>query len=147
MKSALFSLLVFVPAAAAAFEKFDCFGTEPFWDATLTENQIIFKFMNAKATNYSRPTYKSAANAPSVTSIEARSGTSTLIAFVVDVTEMMFVRDKNGKEVVDREYVAYCSDGMSPLGHPFSIHLIIDGKAYTGCCSTTSKPSVGQDSK
>jgi uncharacterized membrane protein len=43
MKSALFSLLVFVPTVATAFDKFDCFDTEPFWDVTVTDKQIAFK--------------------------------------------------------------------------------------------------------
>jgi uncharacterized membrane protein len=144
MRRRLLSILLLIPNWAYAMEQMDCFGTEPFWDATLAGKQIAIKFMRGKTTNYSKAKYTPAANTDGVVSIQAGSGTSTLTAFVVDATRMMFVLDKNGKEVVATEYTAYCSDGMSPLGHPYSIHLILDGKAYTGCCSTASKPSVGR---
>ena len=48
-----------------------------------------------------------------------------------------------GGQLHREKYLAYCSDGMSDLGYPFSIHLFVDGKAYTGCCSTAKIPPVG----
>jgi len=78
-------------------------------------------------------------------SIRAKRGNSTLVGFVVNENRMM-VADKNGKAPSDADaYSAYCSDGMSDRGYPLSIHLIINGNAYTGCCSTAALPAVGSD--
>jgi hypothetical protein len=91
--------------------------------------------------------YRAAAGAPLdfVMSVKAKRGNSTLIGFVVNENRMI-VADKNGKAPSDADaYSAYCSDGMSDRGYSFSIHLIVDGNAYTGCCSTAALPPVGSD--
>jgi hypothetical protein len=77
-----------------------------------------------------------------VMSVQAKSRTSNLTAFVVNET-VMTVADKDGRTPTDpTAYRAYCSDGMSDRGFPFSIHLIVDGKAHTGCCSTATRPPM-----
>ena len=74
--------------------------------------------------------------------VRAKTASSNLIAFVVNQNLMLFA-DKSGKALSDRTaYQAYCSDGMSDLLFPFSIHLMVDGRAYTGCCSTPATPPV-----
>jgi hypothetical protein len=77
-------------------------------------------------------------------SVRAKRGKSNLTGFVVNETQMV-VADNNGAAAADPEtYHAYCSDGMSGLRFHFSIHLIVDGSAYTGCCSKATAPPVGQ---
>ena len=66
----------------------------------------------------------------------------SLIGFVVNENRMM-VADKNGKASDPDTYSAYCSDGMSDRGYSFSIHLVVDGNTYTGCCSTAASPPIG----
>jgi hypothetical protein len=75
----------------------------------------------------------------------ATRGRSTLIAFVVDERLMIIEDKKGGSPPGDLgAYKAYCSDGMSDRGYPFSIHLIVDGNTFTGCCSTSTSPPVDQ---
>jgi uncharacterized membrane protein len=145
MKWRLVLGLLLVPSSVYAIEKMDCVGTEPFWSATLTDGQVSLKLFD-QTRRYSKPMYGAAAGASAdyVMSVQARSGTSNLAAFVVNETEMI-VADNDGRAHKDRNaYRAYCSDGMSDLGFPYSIHLIVDGKTYTGCCSTVANPPVGQ---
>jgi uncharacterized membrane protein len=146
MKSALFSLLIFVPTAATAFEKFGCFGTEPFWDATITDKQISFKLENSTKT-YLGPKYSApvGTSLEYVLSFEARNESSTVTGFIVHENGMLVLDEQGKRPPNPLTYNAYCSDGMSERGYPYSIHIIVNGKAYTGCCSTASKPAVGQD--
>jgi uncharacterized membrane protein len=146
MKSLFFPVLVLLlPTAASAFEKFSCFGTEPFWDAALEEMQISIKIESKRT--YSGPKYgPPLGTSPDyVLSVQARSGSSNLTAFVVNETAMSVLTQNGEHPSSGTEYKAYCSDGMSDRGYPYSIHLIVDGKVYTGCCSTLSNPRVGQD--
>jgi uncharacterized membrane protein len=131
--------------SAYAIEKLECGGTEPFWNAMFESKRVTFAFDVPR--KYFAPTYSPALGSGSdyVTSIRAKRGRSQLTAFVVNETRM-FVADKNGTPPPDSAgYLAFCSDGMSGLGHHFSIHLIVDGRAYTGCCKTATNPPVGQD--
>jgi hypothetical protein len=78
----LFTLvLMFSPAQA--LERMDCFGTEPFWDALLTDARISFKRADSSSIVYSRPKYTAATNAPFATSVQAKGATGNLIGFVV----------------------------------------------------------------
>jgi uncharacterized membrane protein len=132
---------------AYSIERMKCGGTEPFWDAQLSDSQVIFGISGGRRAIYVAPIYKAAAGAPLdfVMSVRAKRGGSTLIAFVVNESRMM-VADKNGKAPSGYDvYSAYCSDGMSDRGYTFSVHLIVDGNAYTGCCSTAAFPPVGSD--
>jgi uncharacterized membrane protein len=124
MKLALLWILVLVCSSAYAIEKMDCLGTEPFWDATLTDGQVVLELF--EATKRYSPIYRPPAgtNPDYVMSLQARNRTSNLTAFVVKET---------------------CSDDMSDRAYPFSIYLIVDGKPYRGCCSTASNPPVEQN--
>jgi hypothetical protein len=76
-------------------------------------------------------------------SVQAKGKTGQLVGFIVNET-LMALADKEGKPPEDRfTFNAYCSDGMSPRGYPFSIHLFVNGKVYTGCCANASNPPVG----
>ena len=121
-----------------------CGGTEPFWDAQLSDRQVTFGLSGGRRTIYIAPIYKAAAGAPLdfVMSVRAKRGSSILIGFVVNENRMM-VADKNGKASDPDTYSAYCSDGMSDRGYSFSIHLVVDGNTYTGCCSTAASPPIG----
>ena|ERR1700738_648366 len=141
----MFSILVFAPTLANAFEQFVCFGTEPFLGAIITERQITFKLESTKV--YSGPKYSApvGTSLEYVLSLEARNESSTITGFIVHENEML-VLDERGKHPPNAlTYKAYCSNGMSDRSYPYSIHLIVDGKAYTACCSTASKPAVGQE--
>jgi uncharacterized membrane protein len=48
MKWLSLPLLALLSNVATAFEKMNCFGTEPFWDAIITDNQITFKLESTK---------------------------------------------------------------------------------------------------
>jgi hypothetical protein len=75
-------------------------------------------------------------------SVQAKGKTGQLTGFVINET-LMVLADKLGKAPDDRSaFKAYCSDGMSERGFPLSIHLIVDGKPYTGCCASASNPPV-----
>lgn len=142
-------VLVLLQHAAYSIETMECGGTEPFWGAKLSDSQVMFNNPSGKERRiiYPAPLYRAAAGVPRdfVMSVRAKRGTSTLIGFVVNETRMM-VADKRGRLPLDPEsYSAYCSDGMSDRGFPFSIHLTVDGIAYTGCCSTAASPPVGPD--
>jgi uncharacterized membrane protein len=139
-------MFVFVSQSVYAMEKFECFGTEPFWDASLLSNRVIVRF-DEKTTTYEKPKYTPASGTGSdyVTSVIARTKLSTFIAFIVN-QNAMHVADKDGKSTAENtKYRSYCSDGMSDRAYPYSVHLIVDGMAYTGCCSTLSNPAVGEN--
>jgi uncharacterized membrane protein len=141
-------LSLILQSSAHGIEKLKCGGTEPFWDAQLADNQVTFDLSGGeRRIIYPAPVYRAAAGVPLdfVMSVRAKRGKSTLTAFVVNETRMTLL-DKNGKTPAeDTAYGAYCSDNMSDRGYPYSIHLIIDGNVYTGCCSTTLLPPVGSD--
>jgi len=120
-----------------------CSGTEPFWDAQLSDKQIIFGLADGRKVIYVAPHYRAAAGASPdfVLHVSAKRGNASLIAFIVN-ENLMVVFDKNSKSLDQDTAKAYCSDAMSDRGYPFSIHLLVDGTAYTGCCSTTASPTV-----
>jgi uncharacterized membrane protein len=130
--------------SAYAIETLACHGAEPFWNATLSTDKVTFRVLSSPKT-YLAPMYSSAAGVPLdyVMSVRAKRKKSNLIAFVVNQTRML-VADKHGAAAADL-YLAYCTDAMSSLAFHFSIHLIVDGRPYTGCCSSASAPPVGQD--
>jgi uncharacterized membrane protein len=139
--------LVILQHPAYSIERMECGGTEPFWDAKLSDTQVIFALPSGKrGTIYPAPRYSAARNAPFVTSVMATRGRSTLIAFAVDERLMIIADKKGGAPPGDLgAYKAYCSDGMSDRRYPFSIHLIVDGNTFTGCCSTSTSPPVRSD--
>jgi hypothetical protein len=151
MRLTFYAAIVFVILQQPAYsiDRLKCGGTEPFWDAQLSDGQVVFDPSGGgeRRIIYRAPLYRAAAGAPLdfVMSVRAKRGNSTLIGFVVNENRMI-VADKNGKAPSDADaYSAYCSDGMSDRGYSFSIHLIVDGNAYTGCCSTAALPPVGSD--
>jgi uncharacterized membrane protein len=136
--------LVILQYPAYSIERMKCGGTEPFWDAQLSDSQVIFNTPGERRTIYASPRYRAArgASIDFVMSVRATRGRSTLIAFVVNEGQMS-VADKKGNAPSDPDaYRAYCSDGMSDRGYPFSIHLVVDDRVYTGCCSTSTSPPV-----
>jgi uncharacterized membrane protein len=139
--------LVIPQHPAYSIERMKCGGTEPFWDAQLSNNQVTFGLSGGRRTIYIAPIYNAAAGASLefVMSVRAKRGRSILIGFVVNENRMM-VADKKGKAPSDPDaYSAYCSDGMSDRGYSFSVHLVVDGNTYTGCCSTTASPPIESD--
>ena len=138
--------LVILQCPAYSIERMRCGGTEPFWDVQLSDSQVIFSVPGERRAIYTAPRYRAArgASIDFVMSVRATRGRSTLIAFVVNEGQMT-VADKYGSAPSDPDaYRVYCSDGMSDRGYPFSIHLIVDDSAYTGCCSTSTSPPVGK---
>jgi len=140
-------IVLILQHSAYSIERMECGGTEPFWDAKLSDTQVIFSPSgDERRTIYAAPRYRAAAGASMdfVMNVRASRGRSTLIAFVVD-QRLMIVADKKGNVPSDPDaaYSAYCSDEMSDRLYPFSIHLIVDDKVYTGCCSTAASPPVG----
>jgi uncharacterized membrane protein len=118
---------------------------KPFWSGALTDQQITFE-LSGTTKAYLKPTYTAATGASSdyVMSVQATGKTGRLTGFIVKET-LMTVADKRGRAPGDRfTFKAYCSDSMSERGYPFSIHLIVDGKTFTGCCANASNPPVEQ---
>ena len=134
--------LAILTNSAFSIEKMECGGTEPFWDAKLADGRVTFKLGSPRI--YLAPMYSPASgmHPDFVMSVRAKRGKSNLTAFVVNEAQKV-VADKDGAAAAD-PYRAYCSDGMSGRRFPFSIHLIVDGSAYTGCCWTATAPPVGQ---
>jgi uncharacterized membrane protein len=91
-------IFAILQSSAYAIEKMKCVGTEPFWDAELTDKQIIFGLGGDNKIIYPLPHYRPAAGVPLdfVMSVTAKRGKSTLTAFVVNETRMILL-DKNGK--------------------------------------------------
>src|SRR5262245_53773624 len=130
---------------AYSIERMKCGGTEPFWNAQLSDSQVIFNLSGERRTIYAAPRYRAARGASIgfVMSVRAARGKSTLIGFVVNEGQMT-VADKKGNVPSNPDvYRAYCSDGMSDRRYPFSIHLVVNDSVYTGCCSTSTSPPVG----
>jgi uncharacterized membrane protein len=133
-------LLVLIVDPVFAIEKLECGGTEPFWSAVFADQQITFELSGTSNRTYSKPTYVPAAGASSnyVMSVQASGKTGRVTGFIVNET-LMVLMDKRGKAPEERlTFKAYCSDGMSERAFPFSIHLVVDGKPYTGCCASAS---------
>ena len=141
------ALVSILQHSAYAIERMECGGTEPFWDAKLSDTRVTFTLPGERHITYSSPRYRAprGASMEGVMSVRASRGKSSLVGFVVN-EERMTIGDKNGKAPADEDtYRAYCADGMSERGYPYSIHVIVDGTAYTGCCSTATSPPVGSD--
>jgi uncharacterized membrane protein len=143
-----YAALLMLQQPAYSIERMECGGTEPFWDAILSDRQVTFNLLGDRRTViYPAPRYRAAEGASMdfVMSVRATKGKSSLIGFVVNEA-LKTIADKKGKPPADPDaYRAYCSDGMSERGYPFSLHLFVDGNAYTGCCSTTASPPVGEN--
>jgi uncharacterized membrane protein len=148
MKRYLALILFLTSNSAFAMEKMQCGGTEPFWDVTLTDQLVIFDLSGDRKA-FIQPVFAPATGASGdyVTSVSAKGKTGQITGFIVNET-LMILADERGRLPSDRfTYKAYCSDGMSDRGFPFSIHLMVDGKPYTGCCANASHPPVGQDGR
>ena len=138
---AMLCLFALIQTSAYAIEKIDCLGTEPFWGASIEDRQLVLDFAGNRKT-YPSPAFKAAeGTSPDyVMTVQARSRGSNVVAFVVNETGMV-VADNNGNAPPKHvEYKAYCSDGMSDRAFPYSIFLMVDGKPFVGCCSTSSNP-------
>jgi uncharacterized membrane protein len=144
MKRYLLASCLLISNSALAVENMECAGTEPFWKGTFASQQIIFDFSGVTKT-YANPTYSAAAGVSDdyVVSVQASGKAGQLTAFIVN-EGVKIVADMRGKAPDDQmTYKAYCSDGMSDRGFPFSVHLIVDGHPYTGCCANAANPPVG----
>lgn len=89
-------------------------GTEPFWDLTIDERQMVF---TDRGTNLRvvQPT-------PTV-----------IIGFVGEI----YQTPRLGVNIVHRQ----CSDGMSDRVYPDSVQVDVDGRRYTGCGGAAVVPA------
>jgi uncharacterized membrane protein len=139
--------LAVMQSHAAAMDRMQCFGTEPFWNLVLTSDRIAFSPAPDRKLVFAAPRYSAArGTSPSfVMNVAAKKAASSLVAFIINET-MMEVRNTRGKDSPESDaYRAYCADGMSVHWYSLSIHLLVDGIAYTGCCTTAALPSLGSD--
>ncbi len=81
-------------------------GTEPFWDMTIDQRQIIF---TDRGTNVrvAQPT-------PSV---------------IGGIAGEIYQTPRIGVNIVHRQ----CSDGMSDRAYPDRVEVTVDGRRYSGC--------------
>ena len=120
MKVAPLCILVIMHTSAYAIEKMDCYGTEPFWDATIDNSQLVFSY-DEKKRIYPLPTFEApgGTNPDYITSVQARTKNGSAIGFIVNET---------------------CSDGMSDKQFPYSIYLFVNGRPFRGCCFSATHP-------
>ena len=66
MRALLFVVIALVTPQHPAYsiERMKCRGTEPFWDAQLSDRQVTFGLSGGRRTIYIAPIYKAAAGAP-----------------------------------------------------------------------------------
>jgi len=83
---------VILQQPAYSIDRLKCGGTEPFWDARLSDGQVVFDPSGGgeRRIIYRTPLYTAAAGRPLdfVMSVRAKRGNSTLIGFVVNENRM-----------------------------------------------------------
>lgn len=101
-------------AFAAANNELACFGTEPFWDLSLSDSSGEFKGVSpGEKANYK------------VVKVGTAFGTSP--------EYMRVFHDNRGPFAVVT--LKECSDGMSENVHSHEVKLFTSQGSYTGCCN------------
>jgi len=92
-----------------------CGGNEPFWGMKITKNSLSYSPMDGQKLNLPVMFNKTSENNTSIAAIYAKQGKQQILAML--------------------QKVSACSDGMSDIGYPYAIAVIINKqKFYSGCC-------------
>lgn len=111
----LFSLLLFTPVIALAFDNFDCVGTEPFWKLSITDQKFTFTLQDASI---------------SMTAVEPTSAEN------MNFDHIRVFRTKfNNKEAIIVIQKQSCTDGTSENAFAYEGLFITNDKVFHGCCS------------
>lgn len=112
----LFSLLLFTPAMALAFDNFDCVGTEPFWKLSITDQKFTFTLKDASIST--------------MTAVEPKSAENMNFDHI-----RVFRTKLNNKEAIIVIQKQSCTDGMSDNAFAYEGLFITYDKVFHGCCS------------
>ncbi len=110
----LASLVILLNISNINANEFSCFGTEPFWSASIKGNQVT---LNMLGTDEVRAT--------KIESVKNANGTGHNFAFVIETDKNMSLNIIQGQ----------CSDGMSDNVYSHQILLNDNGNVFFGCCN------------
>lgn len=109
-------LSLYLPFVASAFDSFDCLGTKPDWNFSLTENKFIFK--QNTTLNFTTPAVPPEA------------------AVNMDLEHIRVFRTKvRNDDVIIIIQKQSCSDGKSEEMFSYEGLIIMKDKVFHGCCS------------
>lgn len=107
--------LCMLPLISFAYDSFECVGTEPFWNLSLTEAKFTFKQPNKPAI--------------SMSSVKPQPAES------VEPDHVRVYRTKaNAKNYIIVIQKQSCTNGMTDFEYAYEA-LFIDDKVYHGCCT------------
>lgn len=112
----LFSLLLFTPVIALAFDNFDCVGTEPFWKLSITDKKFTFTQQDASIST--------------MTAVEPKSAENMNFDHI-----RVFRTELNNKKAIIVIQKQSCTDGMSENAFAYEGLFITHDKVFHGCCS------------
>ncbi|MNJ91265.1 hypothetical protein D3C87_89150 [compost metagenome] len=118
-------------------ETLSCQGSEPGWEASFYKKTASFKWEGGRI-RFPKAVYSQAGATSSdfLIAVNATNGSSELSGFITLVET--YKGSAKAKTI--------CSVGTGNLRYPYSIQFFLDGKSYTGCCESKSKPvEEGQD--
>lgn len=143
MKALVGALALAVSFNAYAVETYRCIGTEPFWALEMNDEGATLSAIGGKQETYN-VTYRAPEGTTTsyVLVADAWTRDSSLTAFVANGLGFVIADNAGHTPGEARSLRAYCSDGMSDRLYPFSVNMIVDGRALTGCCSSTTQPAI-----
>jgi uncharacterized membrane protein len=115
-KKLAYLLLILLPLQAAAFDNYECLGSDPEWRLSLLEKQFSFALKGAA-------TVKMAAVNPTP------AEDTSIDRIMVYRTNM---KDKNAVIIVQKQS---CTDGSSQDVYLYEGLLVTPTKVFHGCCS------------
>jgi uncharacterized membrane protein len=141
MKFLFWGFAALIAINANAIEAYRCVGTEPFWMLDMDDEGATFSPMDGTQETFN-VTYRAPEGTTTsyVLVADAWTGKSKLTAFVSNGGGFI-VADQKGRSP-GSDVRAYCSDGMSDWLYPFSVNMIVDDRALTGCCSSSTHPAI-----
>lgn len=107
---------------ARASEAFACSGTEPFWDLTISPQAIVLRQADGAPVGMAGARAKSALGRPPdyVSVFHTRMPDAARLYVTI---------------VVQNQFEAGCSDGMSERRYSHSVTFITASKVLSGCCN------------
>lgn len=112
----LFSLLLFAPVIALAFDNFDCVGTEPFWKLSITEQKFTFTLKDEPIST--------------MTAVEPKPAENMNFDHI-----RVFHTKLINKEAIIVIQKQSCTDGMSDSAFAYEGLFITNDKVFHGCCN------------
>lgn len=112
----LLGMLLYLPIATWAFDNFDCIGTDPFWNLSITDQKFTFKQKTTQAVTMPATEPKPAEN--------------------MNMEHIRVFRTKlSNKDIIIIIQKQSCTDGTSPEVFTYEGLLITSDKVFHGCCS------------